>query len=178
MLPEPAEDLDVLLNLPGERRERLERNAQLVEDLRADEFARPAYDIFVNDLCDTTLKQLKGLLRTGDLPTLSRARFRGRGITLFVDPRDLEALRSNLENRDELAVNILLAALRNFRRNALVKGGWNPRHPGRRVAGRAACRATSSGCASGSPGRSTCAGTPNASDASRPTPRGLTRRTS
>lgn len=117
--------------MPGDRRERIERDVRCVEKLRTGGFAGPEYEIFINDLCRETLKQLKGLLRTGDLARLSRARFREHGIRLFVAEQDLDALRSSMEDRDELAVNILLAALRGFHRNALVKGRWNPRHSGK-----------------------------------------------
>lgn len=135
LLPVDDFDLDALLGLPNSRRERIARDAQRVAELRARGFVGPEYDVFVNDLCRETLKQLKGMLRTGALPQLSRRMFQRRGIEVFVSDQDQEVLRTSLEDRDELAVNILLAALRGFRRNGLVKGRWNPQHAGVRGPG-------------------------------------------
>ncbi|MFI1200883.1 hypothetical protein K2224_38130 (plasmid) [Streptomyces sp. BHT-5-2] len=102
-----------------------------VAELAYHGFAGPTYRIFEDDLCRSSLPMLRGMLRSGKLPRLSQRKHQQRGIPLYVHDEDLRLLHNSAEARDEIAVEILLRALKSFRDNALVGGGWSPRHAGR-----------------------------------------------
>ncbi|WP_326771315.1 sigma factor-like helix-turn-helix DNA-binding protein [Streptomyces sp. NBC_01445] len=132
VLPDHRYDvaLDVALALPGRQGERIARDEALVEDLRRGDFKGPRYDMFENRLAGEALPQLKGMLRTGTLITDSLRRWKEAGKPFGVAEGHRHLLREDLEQRDILAVDILLPTLDSFRRKALVEGGWNPRHKG------------------------------------------------
>ncbi|MFH8683229.1 hypothetical protein [Streptomyces lydicus] len=115
----------------GDSAARIRRDAELVADLAYHGFTGPTYRVFEDDLCRTSLPMLRGMLRSGKLPRLSQQKHQRRGIALYVHDEDLRLLHNSGEARDELAVEILLRALKSFRDNGLVGGGWNPRHAGR-----------------------------------------------
>ncbi|MGW6405208.1 hypothetical protein [Streptomyces sp. NPDC055134] len=139
MLPVLGNDvaLDNALDLPGDRKQRIARDAALVAELRRTNFAGPRYEVFENGLARDALPQLKGMLRTGTLITLAKQKWRTNGVKLYVAEGNQHLLRESLEQRDILAVNILMATLSSFRRNALVKGDGTPGMRG--SAGQAAC---------------------------------------
>lgn len=90
-------DLDNMLDLPGDRKQRIARDAALVAELRRTDFAGPRYEVFENDLARDALPQLKGMLRTGTLITLAKQKWRTHGVTLYVAEGDQHLLRESLE---------------------------------------------------------------------------------
>ncbi|MFH9871618.1 RNA polymerase sigma factor [Streptomyces lydicus] len=115
----------------GGSAERIRRDVERVADLAYHGFAGPTYRVFEDDLCRKSLPMLRGMLRSGKLPRLSQQKHQRRGIALYVHDEDLRLLHNSAEARDEIAVEILLRALKSFRDNGLVGGGWNPWHAGR-----------------------------------------------
>lgn len=116
--------------LPDDRALRIQRDTAQIEALALSGFAGPAYAVFENDLSKATFPILQGMLRNGALVRIAQKRFEDRGITFFVPPADLSLLHSSGDARDEIAVDVLMRALKSFRKKALVKGEWSPGYRG------------------------------------------------
>lgn len=116
--------------LPEERVLRIQRDAQLVEELAVHGFEGRVYDVFEDRLLRESWPILRGMLRTGVLIRLAVKRFEERGIPFFVSPANVQLLHSNGEERDEVVVDLLMRARKVFREKALISGGWNPDYRG------------------------------------------------
>ncbi|MFJ2922846.1 RNA polymerase sigma factor [Streptomyces sp. NPDC087307] len=121
---------DVQLGLPGDQATQVARDAALVAELRRVHFTGPRYDMFENDFAGAALIRLKGMLHNGSLITESQKKWKNSGNPLHVAEGDRRLLNENEVQRDILAVDILLPALRSFRKKALIEGRWNPLHKG------------------------------------------------
>ncbi|MFD8366185.1 hypothetical protein [Streptomyces hygroscopicus] len=116
-------DDDFQLDLPGDQAPQVARDAALVAELRRVEFAGPRYDVFENDFAAAALPWLSGMLSQGSLITESQKKWKGAGYPFGVAEGDRHLLRESKEQRDILAVGILVETLRSFRKKALIEGG-------------------------------------------------------
>ncbi|MEU1902783.1 RNA polymerase sigma factor [Streptomyces hygroscopicus] len=123
-------DDDFQLDLPGDQAPQVARDAALVAELRRVEFAGPRYDVFENDFAAAALPWLSGMLSQGSLITESQKKWKGAGYPFGVAEGDRHLLRESKEQRDILAVGILVETLRSFRKKALIEGGGDPLHQG------------------------------------------------
>ncbi|KOV97436.1 hypothetical protein ADK65_25715 [Streptomyces sp. NRRL B-1140] len=121
-------------DLPGNRTVRIQRDAARVDELAESGFDGLAYKVFENDLCREAWPILRGMLREGRLPRIALKWCQERGLPFWVHPDDMALLRSSPVARDEILVDVLMRALKSFRRKALVEGGWNPDYKGGRGA--------------------------------------------
>ena len=94
---------------------------RLLEDLAADQFEGPRYDTFANDLAKYGVPVLRGWMHSGHIFRLTAY----RGFALHPTEEELDALTRDSDLRDELAIMTVAAALPQFRRRALVDGGWD-----------------------------------------------------
>ncbi|MFF4874334.1 RNA polymerase sigma factor [Streptomyces sp. NPDC000961] len=108
----------------------IQRDIATVEELARHGFQGPSYEVFRNRLCEENWKPLQGMLRNRTLAQLTAKYYGEAGIDFFVRPADADLLHSSADARHEILVDILIKALKVFRRRALVEGGWNPHHRG------------------------------------------------
>ncbi|MFJ4633552.1 hypothetical protein [Streptomyces sp. NPDC088847] len=127
---EVAEAVDAVLS--GDRTARIQRDAARVDELAADGFEGPAYEVFKDDLCREVWPILRGMLREGTLARIALKWCKAVGRPFWIHPDDFALLRSSSEARDEILVDVLMRALVSFRRSALIEGGWNPDYKGSR----------------------------------------------
>ncbi len=93
---------------------------ELVETLKARGFAGPLYDRFRDDLARYAMSVLVGWMRSGYIFHLTTR----RGLALHPTERDLDRLRRDADVSTEIASAVVAVALRRFRDEALVGGGW------------------------------------------------------
>lgn len=129
---EVAEAVDA--DLPGNRSDRIQRDAARVSELALSGFEGLAYEVFENELLRESWPILRGMLREGRLPRIALKWCAERGLPFWIHPDDFALLRSSSEARDEILVDVAMRARRSFRYKALVQGGWNPDYKGGRGA--------------------------------------------
>lgn len=120
--------------LAGDRTARIQQDAARVREMAEDGFEGPTYEKFKNDLCREVWPILLGMLRDGRLARIALKWCSERGRPFWVHPEDSALLRANPDARYELCVQVFMQAEKSFKRRALLKGGWNPDHTGRRGA--------------------------------------------
>lgn len=103
--------------------ENLQRRAadrELLDELARHDFTGPHYQRFENELARYGVSVLRGWMYTGYVFELAA----GRGLTLHPTEAELEELHRDSDIREELATMTVAVALKRFRDNALIGGGW------------------------------------------------------
>ncbi len=98
--------------------------ARLVDDILATGFDGQSYQQLSDDLWLYSFPVMKVLIRTGKITALVRRHAPTRVFTMH--PEDQAVLAKSVEERDALAVDVIIKALADFKRNALGKRGWDP----------------------------------------------------
>ncbi|WP_329202726.1 MULTISPECIES: hypothetical protein [unclassified Streptomyces] len=120
--------------LPDDQAARIQADIARVQELAYYGFKGRVYEVFQDELLLETESILKGMIRDGSLGRLAMERFNERGITFWIHPEDLAALRADAAARDEILIDMQVSALKKFRTNALINKEWNPNHKGPRGA--------------------------------------------
>lgn len=102
---------------------RLQRDARLVEHLRALGFAGPLYEQFETELMNYAIDVLSGWMCTGKIFAVLVEK---HGFGLSPTEDELHALHHDPEARGDIAVMTAASALGKFRTRALREGGWDP----------------------------------------------------
>jgi hypothetical protein len=108
----------------AERMTRLLRDQQLVAQLAATGFAGTAYEVFKAGLASYGYPVIRAWIRRGQIFQLTADR--GRPVACPDDVRDHLALPRGSDDRQELAMDVVAAALVFFREHVLLPGRWVP----------------------------------------------------
>jgi hypothetical protein len=104
------------------RLDRIARDHAHIEMLRAERFAGPHYELFKTTLALYGYPVMRAWLRRRQIWGLTAAR--GRGVACRDAVRD--HLARDLDDRQELAMEVVAKALVFFRKHALLAGRWTP----------------------------------------------------
>jgi DNA-directed RNA polymerase specialized sigma24 family protein len=94
----------------------------LVGALAACGFSGPLYDRFRDELARYGISVLCGWMRSGYVFHLAAQ----RGVGLHPTEQELDEFQRDRDTCQELAIMTVAVALRRFRQQALVEGGWRP----------------------------------------------------
>ncbi|MET8275752.1 hypothetical protein [Streptomyces sp. NPDC005096] len=130
MIEEITAEVDAVV--ADDRMARIRRDTAKVTELADHDFKGAVYKDFEAQLCLETWPVLRGMLRSRKLIHLAMADSARLGRSFFVLSEDAEALHNYALARDEILVDVVVSALKSFRKNALVGGGWNPNFKGKR----------------------------------------------
>lgn len=100
--------------------EHLPADQEVVAVLAASGFAGPRYDRFCNELAKYAMAVLCAWMHSGYVFSLAAR----NGFALHPAETELRDLQFDKDTREELARMVVAVALRRFRENALVGGGW------------------------------------------------------
>lgn len=133
-LPDGPGDLteaEIASSLPADRREEMEEladrvrrraaDAEMLAQLKAEGFAGPRWELFVNELARYGLAVIEVWLQTGYLFAKTREQHR----PLNPSSHELEQLRKDPDERAGLADVVVARALRSFRDKSLSGLGWS-----------------------------------------------------
>ncbi|MGW7529718.1 RNA polymerase sigma factor [Streptomyces sp. NPDC054783] len=108
----------------AETSQRAADDAAVYQALAAAQFDGPAWDLFAQALTEYAYPIVTNWLYTGEIFTLCAAR--GRPVRAPRTLQDMEALRADPDEREELICEVVARALHLYRRNALRGAGWRP----------------------------------------------------
>ncbi|MFF3787451.1 RNA polymerase sigma factor [Streptomyces sp. NPDC001933] len=100
-----------------------DEDAAVYESLAAAEFSGMAWDLFATALTEYAYPILMSWLYTGQIFTACAEH--GRPVRRRTE-QDVEVLRTDRDEREELVCEAIARGLRMFRKHALVEGGWRP----------------------------------------------------
>lgn len=106
----------------GDDQHRLAPDVLVFEALATANFAGPRYDAFAADLWAYAMPVIKSMIRTGRIQDLGQR----RGVPIWINSGERQALHASLEDRDELAVDTIAWTIEFFRTSVLSKGKWDP----------------------------------------------------
>jgi DNA-directed RNA polymerase specialized sigma24 family protein len=105
---------------PADDARRRAADRELVAVLAASGFAGPQYDRFRDELAKYGVSVLRGWMSSGYIFHLLAR----RGLSLGPTEEEIGELHGDADLRDELAVMVVAVALRQYREQALLGGGW------------------------------------------------------
>ncbi|MER5385849.1 hypothetical protein ABT040_37320 [Streptomyces sp. NPDC002688] len=122
------EDSDAIAELAHEAaadtRQRAADDAAVYRALAAAQFDGLVWNLFAQALTEYAYPIVTSWLYTGEIFALCAAR--GRPVRAGRTLQDMEALRADPDEREELICEVIARALHVFRQYALVGGGWRP----------------------------------------------------
>ncbi|MET8955649.1 RNA polymerase sigma factor [Streptomyces sp. NPDC004393] len=104
--------------------QRADDDAAMYQALAAAQFDGPAWNLFAQALTEYAHPIVTNWLYTGEIFTLCAAR--GRPVRTSRTLQDMETLRADPDEREELICEVVARALHLYRRNARVGAGWRP----------------------------------------------------
>ncbi|MCC5481140.1 RNA polymerase sigma factor [Streptomyces barringtoniae] len=107
-----------------ETSQRAADDAAVYQALAAAQFDGPAWNLFAQALTEYAYPIVTNWLYTGEIFTLCAAR--GRPVRASRTLQDMETLRADPDEREELVCEVVARALHLYRRNALRGAGWCP----------------------------------------------------
>ncbi|MET8997165.1 hypothetical protein [Amycolatopsis sp. NPDC004169] len=110
----------------AENLQRLEADRDLVEQLRADGFTGPRFDLFQRMLVSYGIPVIRSWITRRLIYDLCAAHGRGMKALAPDEVREYLAGRAGQDDRVELALETVAIALKMFRERALLGGQWSP----------------------------------------------------
>jgi DNA-directed RNA polymerase specialized sigma24 family protein len=95
----------------------------LADYYRADKFSGRAWQQLHDQLWIYAWKSLRKKLRDGEIAAMVTKTTRR---SFFLDPDDAEVLRTSVDDRAELAIDVITRAMTDFQINALLRRRWSP----------------------------------------------------
>lgn len=108
----------------AETSQRAADDAAMYEALAAAQFDGLAWNLFAQALTEYAYPIVTNWLYTGEIFTLCAAR--GRPVRASRTLQDMETLRADPDEREELICEVVARALHLYRRKALAGAGWRP----------------------------------------------------